>query len=304
MISSSNEWGRLRKIIVGSALGANWPSADPVFAQENKRTTWKHTPVPSGAVPRWIQEETEQDLEDLVKTLILAGVEVHRPYQHNFATSNGFYNYCPRDRVLVADEVIVDTAMMYPCRDQELAYIQPWFDDAKVIGMPRDQHMVCDAANICRLGDDWLYLLSKSGNWAALQWLIHQFPNKRIWPCDFYAGVHIDSTIVPLRDGVVMLNAERVNPDNLPDVLRGWQHIWIDQCQPQQFYEYPYASAWIGMNVLSIDSHTVIVDREQHGIIKQLEQQGFTVIPLQLRHSRTLGGGFHCVTLDLWREDD
>jgi len=25
------------------------------------------------------------------------------------------------------------------------------------------------------------------------------------------------------------------------------------------------------------------------------------VIPLELRHSRTLGGGFHCVTLDLQR---
>jgi hypothetical protein len=29
---------------------------------------------------------------------------------------------------------------------------------------------------------------------------------------------------------------------------------------------------------------------------------GMTVIPLELRHSRTLGGGFHCVTLDLHRE--
>jgi len=27
------------------------------------------------------------------------------------------------------------------------------------------------------------------------------------------------------------------------------------------------------------------------------------VIPHELRHSRTLGGGFHCVTLDTWRQE-
>jgi len=46
----------------------------------------------------------------------------------------------------------------------------------------------------------------------------------------------------------------------------------------------------------------VIVDRYQTNLIQILESQKFTVIPLELRHSRTLGGGFHCVTLDLHRE--
>jgi N-dimethylarginine dimethylaminohydrolase len=47
----------------------------------------------------------------------------------------------------------------------------------------------------------------------------------------------------------------------------------------------------------------VIVDRAQTGLIHKLEHEyQFQVIPLELRHSRTLGGGFHCVTLDLHRE--
>jgi N-dimethylarginine dimethylaminohydrolase len=72
--------------------------------------------------------------------------------------------------------------------------------------------------------------------------------------------------------------------------------------EEQSFYEYPYASKWIGMNMLSIDPKTVIVDRQQVELIEDLERANFTVIPLQMRHSRTLGGGFHCVTLDLIRE--
>jgi glycine amidinotransferase len=54
--------------------------------------------------------------------------------------------------------------------------------------------------------------------------------------------------------------------------------------------------------MLVVDPHTVIVDRHQADLIQILEQHKFTVIPLELRHSRTLGGGFHCVTLDLVRE--
>jgi glycine amidinotransferase/scyllo-inosamine-4-phosphate amidinotransferase 1 len=55
------------------------------------------------------------------------------------------------------------------------------------------------------------------------------------------------------------------------------------------------------MNMLVVDPHTVIVDKNQPELIKTLENWHFTVIPLELRHSRTLGGGVHCVTLDLLR---
>lgn len=304
MINSRNEWDRLREVVVGSALGAHWPDSDPVFSQEHLHTQWKETPPPSGAVPKWIIDEAEEDLYELSVMLTKLGVRVYRPLQHNFALGDGMYNYCPRDRVIVADGTIVDCAMMYPCRDKEIGYLSHLWDPDRVITMPRDQGLVLDAANVCRLGDDWLFLLSRSGNQAALDWLRETFPKKRIHACDFYSGTHIDSTVLALREGTVMLNASRVNDDNLPSVLKSWDKIWVDDIVARDFHQYPYASAWVGMNVLSIDSRTVIVDAIQSGLIRQLESHGFTVIPLQMRHSRTLGGGFHCVTLDLWREHD
>ena len=115
------------------------------------------------------------------------------------------------------------------------------------------------------------------------------------------SGVHIDSTIVPLREGLVMLNASRVNETNCPRVFDQWDKIYIDDVVSQGFHEYPYASKWIALNMLVVDPHTIICDKNQMELIKKLEQQSFTVIPLELRHSRTLGGGFHCVTLDLHR---
>ncbi len=304
-IHSRNEWGTLKAIVVGSASGANWPTDDPVFSQESKKTTWKETPVPSGPVPSHVIDEANEDLEGLCDILRKAGVRVLRPDYMDFVAAKGMYNYCPRDRVIVAGDTVVDVAMMYPCRDQEIQALEfLTCVGTKIKTMPRNQGMVCDAANVLRLGDRWLFLLSASGNLAALDWLRREFPDIEIESCDFYSGVHIDSTIVPLREGVVMLNASRVNSTNLPRCLESWHKIWIDDCVADDFYQYPWASKWIGMNTLSIDSRTVIVDALQIGIITKLEALGFTVIPHRLRHSRTLGGGFHCVTLDIWRQDD
>jgi glycine amidinotransferase/scyllo-inosamine-4-phosphate amidinotransferase 1 len=168
--------------------------------------------------------------------------------------------------------------------------------------MPRNEGMTLDAANVCRLGDTWLYLESASGNKKAYDWLCEQFPNITIELCNFYAGVHIDSTIVPLREGLVLVNGARVNADTLPKVFRDWEVLYVDQVVEQDFYQYPYASKWIALNMLVVNPTTVIMDADQTELRYILETRGFEVIPHKLSHSRTLGGGFHCVTLDLWRE--
>lgn len=307
MIYCQNEWDPLQAIVVGSATHANWPSRDPVFAEEYKKTTWKQTPVPTGPVPQHIVDEANRELDVLSETLLRHGVIVHRPETMNFVETDGMYNYCPRDRLLVWKDTVIDVNMMYPCRNQEIKNYTRILSQANaVITMPRDQNMILDAANVCRLGDTWLFLESPSGNRAAYEWLCAQFPQVQIELCNFYSGVHIDSTVVPLRQGLVLLNNSRVNKDNCPRVFDYWEKIWItdDMIQPQQFYQYPYASKWIGMNMLSIDPETVILDSSQTQLITLLKKRGIDSIPLTLSHSRTLGGGFHCVTLDIRRQHD
>jgi glycine amidinotransferase/scyllo-inosamine-4-phosphate amidinotransferase 1 len=288
---------------VGSATDANWPATDPVFSKESEKTTWKESPVPRGPVPQRIIDEANEDLDILATTLVSLGVEVTRPDPLNFQTHDGMYNYCPRDRLLVYGSTIIDPAMMYPCRDMELQCYHDIVDSASnYLHMPRNEGMILDAANVLRLNDKMLFLESASGNRAAYNWLCDQLPDVDIELCNFYSGVHIDSTIVPLREGLVLLNSSRVTPETCPKVFDTWDKIYVDEVVAQDFFQYPYASKWIAMNMLAVDPHTVILDRRQHKLIATLEQCNFTVIPLELRHSRTLGGGFHCVTLDLWRE--
>jgi len=305
MINSCNEWDPLEAIVVGDATAANWPMTDPVFAEEARNSRWKETPAPSGHVHQKIVDQANRELDILSETLLRYGATVYRPQPMDFPKRQGMYNYCPRDRLLVAGSTIVDVSMMYPCRNQEIENYSRILQDAKtVLTMPKDQGMILDAANICRLGNTWLFLESASGNRAAYDWLCEQFPKIKIELCNFYSGVHIDSTITPLREGLVMLNADRVNEDNCPRAFDFWEKIWVtdDMIAAQDFYQYPYASKWIAMNMLVLDPETVILDSAQTQLITLLKKYGIDSIPLTLSHSRTLGGGFHCVTLDTRRK--
>ena len=304
MINSCNEWDPLEAVVVGSAANANWPMTDPVFAEEARTSLWTATPAPSGPVPQLIIDEANRELDTLSETLARYGAIVYRPKPMNFVERKGMYNYCPRDRLLVAGDTVVDCNMMYPCRNQEIENYDRILSDAKrVITMPRDSGMTLDAANVCRLGNTWLFLESASGNRAAYEWLCKQFPNITIELCNFYSGVHIDSTITPLREGLVLLNANRVSEQNCPKAFKDWEKIYVteDQINAQDFYQYPYASKWIAMNMLALDPETVIIDAAQTELITILKSNSIDSIPLTLSHSRTLGGGFHCVTLDTRR---
>jgi len=51
---------------------------------------------------------------------------------------------------------------------------------------------------------------------------------------------------------------------------------------------------------LTIDEDTVMVDPKQKELKKQIGTE-MKMVDVALRHSRTLGGGHHCVTCDLER---
>ena len=123
---------------------------------------------------------------------------------------------------------------------------------------------------------------------------------------DVYYGSHIDSTFVALRPGLVLCNPARVNNDSLPAIFKQWKIIYSPPMENTDRYDADYLSKsigsdWIDMNALSINPNLVVVDRDQKALIRLLEREGIDVIPLKLRHSKMLGGGFHCVTLDIRR---
>jgi len=242
MIRSYNEWDPLQEVILGTATNAHWPVSCPAFRNLENITAWKETPVPSGCVEQRIVDETNEDLENFKQTLESLSVKVHRPKDLDFQSFDGMYNYCPRDRVLIIGDKAIDAPMLYPTRTKEIDAIDHLLDNVLHVD---DDTAKFDAANICRLNDDILYLISESGNRNGAVWLEKIFPTHRIHILDnIYSGVHIDSTISPIREGLVVLNADRINESNLPSVFKSWDKIWVsgDDIVPQGFEGYPYAS--------------------------------------------------------------
>jgi N-dimethylarginine dimethylaminohydrolase len=194
--------------------------------------------------------------------------------------------------------------MTYPTRVKEIEALE-WCFDNEIIKCD-DPTAKFDAANVCRLGKDLLYLVSDSGNIEGARWLqdtlgkdytVHVLD-------DIYSGVHIDSTISPVREGLVVINKDRVK--KVPEVFAKWDIIWMgkEDLVHQPFIEYPYASNYIGLNFLAVNPENVICDPKQTVLIDNLHKYNIKVTGVDLRHSRTLGGGHHCVTLDTWREND
>ena len=297
-IYSHNEWDPLVSIVVGSALGAFWP---PELA--SMPTSWTRTPIPQGQVNKKVIKETQAELDQMCKILHGLGVKVYRPDYMDFEKTQGLYNYCPRDRLLVVGETVIVPNMAMSCRNQEvenLDFVLQHCNDVR--WMPQRPDMFLDAANVARLGNKLIVLENKTGSPAAIKWLQDQLPEHYIEVWRGYPGSHIDSTIVPLREGLVLLNGSRITPENCPRALDDWEKIWVNDCVERKFTSYPYATKWIGINLLVVDPHCVIMDALQTDLIRQLEQRQFHVIPFGLTHSRTLGGGHHCVTLDLERD--
>jgi len=303
MIYSTNEWDPLKRIVVGITNNAHWPKQCPVFRNQEKTTHWKETPVPSGPIKDSIIKESNADLENLVSILTAHRIKVERPTDLDFVVFDGMYNYCPRDRLLVVGNKVIDAPMLYPTRKKEIEALSHLLD-VDIISCD-DLEATFDAANVCRLGKDLLYLVSESGNIRGAEWLQKTLGSDyRVHILDnIYAGVHIDSTISPVAEGLVVLNGDRINEDNLPEVFKTWDKIYItgDDIIPQGFLDYPYASKYIALNFLTVNPNLVICDPHQFYLRNSLDKYNVSTIGVELRHSRTLGGGHHCVTLDLER---
>src|SRR6056297_2853829 len=198
-----NEWSELKHVVVGSATNAHWPVHCREFRNLEKTTKWSKTSVPTGPVDQKVIDETNQDLEIFCSTLKNLGVKVSRPLDLDFQSFDGMYNYCPRDRVLIVGDKIIDAPMLYPTRIKEIEALSHLLDNEVIKCL--DPNVKFDAANVCRLGKDLLYLVSDSGNKEGAVWLqkvlgsdytVHVLDN-------IYSGVHIDSTISPVREGLV-----------------------------------------------------------------------------------------------------
>lgn len=321
---SKNEWDPLKCVIVGIANDAKIPTSNLGLRTVNYAdlTFSEYLMVKHGPYPQQVIDEANEDLDKLCEFLREEEIQVLRPSSNN----PQYYNYCPRDTVLVHDDLILATPMALSSRRDEWRASKQFFDLEKLVVAPKPEHPdvyntgcignpdklalyenepIFDAANILRSNDDLFYLVSNTGNKKGAEYLQEVVgPGKKVHTIEgVYSYIHLDSTIALLREGLMLLNPSRIKSiEQLPEVLRNWDIIWAPE--PVDIGHYPgycNASKWVSVNLLSINPNLVVLEEHQHELRVELEKYGIDSAMLPMRHARTLGGCFHCVTLDLKR---
>lgn len=247
---------------------------------------------------------------------------------------------CPRDSLLVVGDQIIEAPMAVRARAFEYLPYRPIVKDyfrqgARWVSAPRpalgdgtyaddfgtdgrgfdadanpaltDAEPCFDAASFTRIGRDLFYQPDLVTNDLGGQWVArHVGPEYRVHRALFSSGptpMHMDTTLVPLRPGLVMVNPDR---PPLDDTLRlfeknGWDVVQGVSSMSADESPTPGVSNWISMNVLCLDERTVICEERETGMIRNLQRWGFRVIPLPFRQVYPFGGGFHCCVLDVRR---
>ena len=100
---------------------------------------------------------------------------------------------------------------------------------------------------------------------------------------------------------MLIYNSERVKEVALREygVLRDWELRAYPITVPSLFM----TSAWLVMNALSIDERKVVVEENDSEFAEWLRTFGMEPILCPFGYVNSIGGSFHCATVDLVRTD-
>ncbi|QYM96483.1 hypothetical protein FGI04_11190 [Dickeya ananatis] len=336
IINSYSDWDKLEEIILGSPKGLTLPDLDissrHFFDLQEEFVQEKN----AASVLSKVKDEMEEDFQEMTSVLERYGVKVRRPdvipldikCQTPHWSSQQSHALMPRDCLLVLGDTLIEVPM--PSRNRYFenqsfrSIAREYFSSGgKWISAPkpiltddtylwRNNHPylaeddpLFDAANIMRCGKDVFFNISNSGNHTGFEWLKRTFGDKFNFHPMSICSDHVGTTMQLLRPGLALINGSRMKPADIPHQFKHWELVFFNEPTDIGYaFDWARASVWISMNVLSIDEKNIIVEKNQHKLMEILDRCGLEVIPVSFRHGRTVGGGFHCCSLDVRRQGD
>lgn len=283
-----------------------------------------------------IARETEEDYQNIIKTIESFGVKVLRPEidqdltimdfvngqgQVNFSKANSFTliprpPMQPRDSFLIIGSQLVGTQAesrwFYPhCERSQWDFDAPL---VTVIG----HHVIAD----CR-----------DHPWLA-DYVKKLAPDRQVVPV--MIGGHNDAVFCPVRPGLIV---STYHHDNYAETFPGWEVKYIenqswnaipgwrqtkhanvgkwwvpdDDNNPEfsQFVD-TWLGHWLGfveetvfdVNMLQIDDKTILVNNHNSEMFDFFRSRGIDPIITPFRHRFFWDGGIHCITGDVYREGE
>ena len=250
----------------------------------------------------------------------------------------GHANACPRDLLLVIGDEIIEAPMTMRARFFEyrayrrlmVEYSQRgalWSTAPKPLmrddlyAVPREGELfdffkcpllteiepAFDAASFARFGRDIFWQPDLVSNQAGADWLQRHLGEEfRVHRIRFREPLptHIDTTLVPVRPGLVLVNPERPCIDGSMALFaeNGWRIVDAPPSVRSGRSPARDVSNWISMNILMLDQRTAVVESAERPMIELLRSLGCDVIPVPFDRVYPFGGSFHCCTADIRRD--
>jgi hypothetical protein len=284
---------------------------------------------------RLITEWTKKDLNSVQTFLESRNIIVKRP------TFDSIDNYldanddlekppiCPRDHYFVLDKTLYSLHNKSK-RDQWHNVMDKYKCDGFDVQSPIDQPINCvHPPAVVRVGRDlFIDVVSHEHVWGFVsEWAVNQAKNYRVNICN--TSGHSDGVFCPVASGLIISSHYKTD---YSQSFPGWEVLkisdptlhnnsytkdWhvndpnIDNNKTFNKYIQECASSWVGnfketvyeVNMLVIDQHNVIAMKEYPELSKYLESNGITMHVFDFRTRSFWDGGWHCLTLDIHRED-
>ena len=281
-----------------------------------------------------ITEWTKEDTKKLQTFLESRGITVRRPTFENIedhVNENGILSkppITPRDDYLVLGSTLYSLNQVTkkdPWRHIMDQYRQQGFD----VQTPKDQPINCvSPPSLVRMGQDlYLDIHTHSAVWGYIcEWMVNTSVDYRVNISQTYG--HSDSVFCPIAPGLIASSHYKTDynksfpgwdlfkiPGELTNLTdqRAWtlNNSKIDNNEAFSQHIIDYASSWIGnfqetvyeVNMLVVDEKNVISMKEHPPLVEWLDKKGITVHQFDLRTRSFWDGGWHCLTLDIHRDD-
>ncbi len=340
-IHADDEWSPLLSVIVGRAGRACFPAAPSAMIKATMPSAHVHRFHPRSPFSSEIIEKAEAELECLAEVLRAEGIRVYRPPAGiDWLAEGGYTGAMPRDGLISVANTLVEACFAWPCRSREveLAYgtilkeLALKDSGARIIRRPKNtlgdtllnetefvsnsrwvinnSRPAFDAADFMRFGKVIIGQYSHVTNQAGIEYLQRSIPSGyiiEILDVDDPNAMHIDATILPLRKGLLVYNPNKVTKLALQahEIFRDWNLVPYPY-EPQESENPPLymTSPWLTINALVLDGKRVVVEASDHQAITFYEKLGMTCVRCPFKHVNSIGGSFHCATVDLVRANE
>ncbi|KAI1965950.1 hypothetical protein LOZ58_000851 [Ophidiomyces ophidiicola] len=340
LVCAEDEWSPLQSVIVGRAEHSAFPSEPEHMIKATMPDEHQHQFKPSNPFPAEILEKAQQELDNFACILEREGIRVYRPNEVNWLKIGGYTGSMARDSLMTVGNTVIEAPFAWGCRrhEVELAFgdiLASLVEDgsSRVIRAPNhmgrdtlyDDVNSCDnngahtwainnsrpafdTADFMRFGKVIIGQLSNVTNMKGVEYLRSVIPegySVEVLNTNDPHAMHIDATILPLRNKLMVYHPERVDEKTLRQhaVFTDWE-----------LYAYPFSpenkegpplymtSPWLVLNALSLDERRIMVEAKDT-VFAEWVKEKFNMEPIMcpFQHVNAIGGSFHCATVDLVR---